>query len=154
MKKIINIYLTLIFVFTGWVNIASADEIVDVYLFGREGCNFCHLEENFLDKLSQEREDFNLIYLDIDDVETKEKFNQLAEFHDLPKATPITLIGDSIIQGFGSEETTGKLIVESINEQKGKKNINFDEYFSELANITTQQGSVCDDPDKVFHRIL
>ncbi|MBU1557637.1 glutaredoxin [Patescibacteria group bacterium] len=147
MKKIINIFLTFIFIFSGWVNITSADEVVDVYLFGREGCNFCQLEESFLESLSQEREDFNLIYLDVDDVETKEKFNQLVEFHDLPKATPITLIGNSIIQGFSSEEITGKLIIETIDEHKGKANINLDDYISEISNVVTQQGSVCNNTE-------
>jgi len=139
--------------FTGLVNTISAEEKVNVYMFGREDCNFCKLEEVFLNKLSKERNDFNLIYLNVDDTETKKKFKQIAEFHNLPKATPITLVGTSIIQGFSSDDLTGKLILEIIDDHKGKENISLEKYLSEIAGIITQQDSVCDDLEATFCKI-
>ena len=89
----------------------SAEEKVNVYVFERENCNFCQLEKTFLNNQLSQGAVFNLIALDVADENTKKQFDAIAEKYNLVKATPVTLVGNSIIQGFNSDETTGKDIL-------------------------------------------
>ncbi len=123
----------------------KSDNLVNIFVFERDNCNFCQLEKVFLNSLLSERKDFNLIYLDVNEVEAKQKFNQLTEFYDIPKATPITLVGNSVFQGFGSDETTGKIIVSALdNFQKGDTIFAFDDYLTTNVTVDSQQDSTCD----------
>ena len=144
MKKIINLVFVFTLIFFGWVNFASADEMVDVYVFEREDCNFCKLEEKFLEEHLAKRNDLNVVHLDVDNFEIKEKFNKLTKVHGLQKATPITLVGDSIIQGFNSNETTGQLILSAIDKQKGNPRVTLEDYLIE-GKILSKNDAVCDD---------
>ncbi len=129
---------------------ASANTTTNIFLFGREDCIFCEKEKTFLDELSKGRNDFSLIYLDIDEVEAKQKFIQITETYKLPKATPITLVGDSIIQGFNSAEITGQQIISILDEQKEKPSISFEKYLEQSSLITDQQDATCDDDTDVI----
>lgn len=128
-----------------WVS--AGENTTNVYLFGREDCNFCQLEEAFLDDLILERSDFKVIYLDVNDPEIKVKFNQLTELHNIPKATPITLVGGSIIQGFNSGETTGKLIISELDKHFGKISLSLENYLVEGGNLLSQGDAICEDED-------
>jgi len=121
---------------------------VNVYVFGREDCTFCQLEESFLDAQISEGMDFNLIKLDVTDKKTKEQFTLLTEKYNLTKATPITLAGDSIIQGFNSAEVTGKDILSAIEAHKGKANLTIEDYLEGDRNLSTSS-AVCDTENSV-----
>lgn len=152
MKSFLRIFFILLIVFTSIFSVSFATEDkTNVYLFGREDCHFCQIEKEFL--MNQKGDNFNLIYLDIGETDIRTQFNQLVEYHNIPKATPITLVGNSIIQGFDSEEITGKLILEIIDEQKGKTSLTIDEYFSDLKEVVDQNGSVCDDENATICNI-
>ena len=125
------------------------DSKVNVFLFGREDCSFCEEEQSFLENLLSERDDFHLIYLDIDNLEIKQKFTQLTEIYNLTKATPITLVGNSIIQGFNSVEITGKQIISILNEQKGKNPIELEKYLEGRGMAISQEDAVCDGDEAV-----
>ncbi len=144
MKKIINAFLISLFVFIGFTNIASADTKVNVYMFGREGCTFCHAEEVFLQKLSEKRDDFNLVYFDVNQIDSKQKFNQITDLYGLTKATPVTLVGSSVIQGFNSEETTGVLISNAINKFKSQEPISFEKYLDKNSDVFSLENATCD----------
>ncbi|MFC1623683.1 glutaredoxin, partial [Patescibacteria group bacterium] len=142
MKKLILSFILFVFLIGG---VVQADEnTTNIYMFGREDCNYCEIEKDFLDNLRLERNGFEIIYLDTGDSEIKSKFNQLTELHNISKATPITLIGNSIIQGFNSIDTTGKLILSVLDEQKDKPAINLENYLVEDGIILSQQNATCD----------
>jgi cytochrome c biogenesis protein CcdA len=102
-------------------------------------------EKAFFEDLAKQRDDFNLVYLDITKGEIKPLFLKLAEKYQLPKVTPITLIGNSIIQGFDSAETTGARMIKAIDSEKDKKVINFDDYLAGAGNVYEEEGATCGD---------
>ncbi|MFH1402004.1 MAG: glutaredoxin family protein [Patescibacteria group bacterium] len=107
------------------INTIDAGEAVktEIYLFEREGCGFCDKEKDFLTDLLNERDDFNLTLVDIDQEENRRQFETLTEQYALPKVTPTTIIGNFLIQGFDSPETTGAQIISFIEQSKGQNQI-------------------------------
>lgn len=93
-------------------------EKVSIYLFERDGCAFCEKEINFFEDLVNQRDDFNLILVDIAQSENRRQFDLLTEQYNLPKVTPTTIVGQDIFQGFDSPETTGKQIISLIEKNK------------------------------------
>jgi cytochrome c biogenesis protein CcdA len=147
MKKIILFLIPVIFLFGG-ISLVNAQETeTNLYMFGRKDCNYCELEKDFLNNLLLENSDFKFIYLDTDNPEVKSQFIQLTELHNIPKATPITLVGNSLIQGFNSANTTGRLILSEIENQKGKPTILLKDYLVNSDIILSQDNSVCDDTE-------
>lgn len=141
MKKFLNILTLLVVVFISTFSFASAENKVDVYVFGRENCNFCQLEKTFLNTQLSKRSDFNFVELNVNNPEIKKQFDILTNKYNLTKATPITLVGDSIIQGFNSDETTGRDILSAINEYKGKANLSIEEYLAGGKNLSTSDAT-------------
>lgn len=131
----------------------SAEEATGktIYFFGREDCKYCQLEKEFFDNLRNERNDFEVVYLNVNEKENKEKFNQLAELKNIPKVTPLTFINGILIQGFDSSETTGARIIEIINDTSIKE-IGIDEYIASGGNGSVLDGGgYCgDDGNSVF----
>ena len=137
-------FFAILTIFVGAFSFALAEEKVNVYVFERENCNFCQLEKTFLNKQLSERGDFNIVSLDVADENVKKQFDAIATKYNLVKATPITLVGNSIIQGFNSDETTGKDILSAIDSHKGKPNLTIEEYLEEGKNLSTSS-AICDD---------
>jgi thiol-disulfide isomerase/thioredoxin len=102
-------FLTLLCGFSATV--ASAEITMDapvVYLFARDDCKFCKAEEAFLESLKNTGVAFILVRYDVGDVpEHHELFVQLAEAKQVPKVTPITIVGGTGIQGYAGDEITG-----------------------------------------------
>lgn len=89
---------------------------VEIYLFERDGCSFCAKEVAWFQELSQQRNDFNLTLIDIDQIDNRRQFDLVTDEHNLPKVTPTTIVGDVIFQGFESGETTGTQIIDLIEQ--------------------------------------
>ncbi|AKM84001.1 TPA: glutaredoxin [Candidatus Campbellbacteria bacterium] len=151
--KLFN-FFTILTIFVGVFSFASlpavalaeegVEEKVNVYVFERENCNFCQLEKTFLNKQLSERGDFNIVSLDVTNENVKNQFDDITAKYNLVKATPVTLVGNSIIQGFNSDETTGKDILFAIDSHKGKPNLTIEEYLEEGKNLSTSS-AICDD---------
>jgi glutaredoxin len=124
----------------------SLSDPIQVYFFGRDDCKFCSKEKNFLEKLLTKRSDFEIVYHNIaDSNESKLLFNKLTESKDLPKVTPITLIGKKLIQGFDSVETTGVLIIRAIEKSKNIEKITVENFISSSdGEISGSTDSSCD----------
>lgn len=84
-----------------------------VHMFTRDDCKFCQAQTAFLEELKNTR-DFLIEYHNLAEVESQELFIQFAEARDLPKVTPLTVIGRTILQGFDSPEGTGQRIILAI----------------------------------------
>ncbi|MDD3066596.1 MAG: glutaredoxin [Candidatus Gracilibacteria bacterium] len=140
----------------------SAEEIkTPINVFVREGCSHCADEEEFLAKLVKTRSDFEVFYHDIGDATHYTHFDTLTTLEKLPKATPITLVGNTIIQGFGSAQTTGITITELLDASKGKTTLGFEEFIAaggSQGKVNSYKDEICEDtaqqcvasPDKRF----
>ena len=119
-------------------------DTVRIEVFEREDCGHCRAEKAFLNELSKERNDLIVVYHDIADPVHKEHFLQLTELEGIPKVTPITIIDAILLQGFDTEETTGKKIRALIDNAKGKTQYTFEEFIvaGGSAQILTDVG-VC-----------
>ncbi|MCA9362213.1 glutaredoxin, partial [Candidatus Kaiserbacteria bacterium] len=83
----------------------SAEPVV--YIFGRDDCGFCKALFAWIET----EPDITYEYLNIiDDEQARSWYDQVAEKHDTSKVTPITVIGERVISGFDSPETTGQSI--------------------------------------------
>jgi len=132
-----RIFLSVLTFFSfAFVSNTCADEITanitttSINVFVRENCRHCADEEAFLEKLTQKRDNLEINYYDIGEKKYKEQFNQITELEGISKTTPITLVGNVIIQGFDSAETTGKRIENLIDSSQKIEAVNFEEYIA------------------------
>lgn len=87
---------------------------VTVQVFVREGCQHCADEEAFLAKLQQEDPTITVEYLRLEDHEQRQAWLDFTERTETSKVTPLTIVGTSLIIGFGTEDTTGESIKSAI----------------------------------------
>ncbi len=133
-----------------------ADEKLVIEVLERNDCAHCVAEKEFLADLAKTRGDVSVRYYDID-AEGKELFQAVTVREGLPKATPITLVGGVILQGFDAPETTGKRIEELLRAGRGKKQYTFAEYVSDetmrvgkterIAGASCEDGTTCPFPE-------
>jgi len=118
---------------------------VPIEVFERLDCAHCQAEKEFLADLKLRRSDFMVTFHDIGDPVNYQHWQQLTTLEKLPKVTPITIVGNTIIQGFSSPETTGVYIEELINARKGKENLTFEEFVARggSASVTALDGATC-----------
>lgn len=124
-------------------------EDIRIYVFGREGCHYCREEELFLEKEFGDREDVTITYYDvIEDPSAKELFDSVTAANGLPKVTPLTLVGGRVIQGYGSDETTGAAIVDGVERARKGNNPSEDAY--RAPSDVLKSGSGCDENDSAL----
>lgn len=126
---------------------ATDNQKVLVEVFVRPDCQHCHEEQAFLDKLGLERNDFEARFYDISEEQYYQQWEALAQMEKLSKVTPITLIGNTVIQGFDVAETTGKRIEELITKSWGKETKNIEAFLSAggSGQVETVLNGTCDD---------
>lgn len=87
---------------------------VVIEVLSREECPHCQAEKSFLESLSSQRNDFSYSILDLTESDNLALWEQITTQEKLPKVTPITIVGETVFLGFGTEETTGVKIIELI----------------------------------------
>ena len=146
MKKLRVLILLLFSLFL--VNIVSFSvDKVKIEYFGREDCKNCSNLKKFLAELNKERTDFEIVQFKIDKNEKDKKyFDEITTKLKLVKGTPIIYINERIIQGFNTENTTGKEIVREIEKGKKKDKIQTLEEFVASGNYknVSKEGAVCE----------
>ncbi len=128
-----------------------AEELTPVNVFVRDDCSHCQEEEEFLTLLFEQRQDFEVFYHDISEEIHQQHFNELTALENIPKSTPITLVGNTLIQGFGSAESTGLRIEELLNASQGKPTLSFEKYLAaggSGGNVETVEEGVCAETDE------
>lgn len=91
----------------------------DLYFFEREDCAHCQAEKVFLSDLGARQPDLTIATYDvIHDATARSLFNQVTEAAGLPKVTPVTIVGNTVLQGFDTAETTGVIIERLLAEQE------------------------------------
>jgi cytochrome c biogenesis protein CcdA/glutaredoxin len=125
---------------------ASAAETVPVHVFVREGCVHCADEKAFLVDL-EERADIDVILHDIVLENERALFERVLTAVTLPRATPVTVVGPIVVQGFDTAETTGRSL-ESLIESSRDKTLPTIEEALQGGTLRTQRGgSACgEDP--------
>ena len=129
-----------------------------VEMIGREGCVHCTDEEAYLRELSDRRGDLEIRIYDAEAPDGKALFDLVTAVEGISKATPITAVGGTIIQGFESEETTGRRIealLDANPDSGGFEEIltaSSDWSVEKEAGSTCETGDVCRMPggDPVF----
>ena len=144
-SKLAKIIVFFILIFTV-SNFSFAVEKVKIEYFGRKDCKNCTNLEKFLEKLSNERKDFEYVEYKIDESdENKNLFDEVTTKLKLVKGTPIIYLNGHIIQGFNTSETTGKEIIRLIDEgKKADKILTLEEYVKngKYENVTSNN-SIC-----------
>lgn len=129
MKKLSTLLLSLLLSLNLLqIALAQTPERIPISVIVREDCVHCKDEKAFLETLQKTRQDIQIILHDIDTPEGKKIFDELTSKEKLSKSTPITLVGNTIIQGFDTAETTGKRIEELLEKSVGKKTLTIPEY--------------------------
>jgi cytochrome c biogenesis protein CcdA len=130
---------------------ANIDIKTPVNVFVRDDCVHCQNEEAFLAELQNERQDFEVFYHDIADEMHYSHFDQLTTLEGITKSTPITLLGNTLIQGFGSADSTGVRIRELLDASAGKATLDFPAYIAAGGSggaVETVEGGVCEEDDE------
>lgn len=123
---------------------ASAGKVL-VEMFERNDCAHCQAEKNYLETLMSSRNDADIRYIDIDTEEGGALFDSFTSAQKISKATPITVIGATVIQGFDSEKTTGQRIKNLIDENSGQPFVGIAGLLSgQVGEIEKTRGAVCD----------
>ncbi len=142
-KVVIFIFVWFLSIFALAPSIQAQANPVQINVFVRQGCVHCAAEEKFLDQLVQERTDVDLKYFRIENEADRKIWEELTTKIEIPKVTPITVIGESFIVGFADADTTGKQILQLIESTKQKNQT------TDLTNLTPQsmfvQTSTCGD---------
>ena len=122
----------------------AEDTEATVIMFGREDCRFCQAETAFL-----KSNKINYVYYDvIEDREASQLFNQVAEKHELSKVTPLTVIGNQVIQGFNSEETTGQRILAAVETERNSGIYTIEDHLAKAPKQDVLAGAGCDEDGK------
>lgn len=122
----------------------AADQVL-VEVFERQDCAHCQAEIQYLETLLAKRNDVRVQYVDIGTAAGTDLFNNFTEAQKLSKATPITVIGATVLQGFDSERTTGKRIESLIDANKSKPGIGIAGLLSgQMSDIEKTRGAICD----------
>jgi len=143
MKKILLLTLLLVptFFFSPVASAHTGHEEVLVNIFARPDCSFCKAEVEFLESAGIEYKYLNVV----EDKSASELFNQVAEKHDLAKVTPLTVIGETVIQGFNSPDTTGERIKSAIAEAEGGHIHTIAEHLEKAPKQVVVSGAGCDE---------
>ncbi len=92
---------------------------IKIYYFWGLGCPRCDAQEPFMDYIEQKYDEIKIIRLEIhENEENRELFEKLSyAYGERPSGAPVTFIGEKYpFVGFGSEDTTGKLIEKRIQQ--------------------------------------
>ncbi len=149
--KFFNIFIlafTLLFTSytTSFAETNIATQKVEIHMFTRDDCGFCKAEKSFLEELSLERNDFFVTFHNLSSDESRQLFIEFTSTLSLPKVTPLTVINDSILQGFDSKEGAGSRIEKAIDNAKGKKTLSLREVLlNNNSNIESIEGGCVGD---------
>ena len=137
MKYTSHILFCLFIAIIGFLPITTqAQEPAEVSVFMLETCAHCHDEIEFLEATYANNENVVLNYYNLKEGENQLIFSALTSKYGLMQATPVTLVRDTLIQGFANTDTTGKAI-RYIIEYSDTKNITLEEAIKGAAkNIT------------------
>lgn len=128
----------------------SSSSKIPLYLFSREDCGHCAEEKFFLENTFID-DSLEIHILDISNTLYHQQWKDIARIHSLSLSTPITIIGNTVIQGFDSGDTTGKRIIEIARASQGKQTLSPEEMIQQgkSGSIESFEASSCADDSEV-----
>jgi glutaredoxin len=119
---------------------------VRIEVLERQDCAHCLAERTYLDDLVKTRSDISVKYYDIDTPEGKDLFIAVTSKAGFPRATPVTIVGTSVFQGFDTATTTGPRIRDLIEKNRHTLDQGFASFLankSDANSIVAGEGSSC-----------
>lgn len=97
---------------------AQTDEVT-IYFFGRDDCTHCAAEKEFFADFLSVTPGVRLEYRNVmTDDSAAALFDQVLEKHELSHVTPVTVVGEFVLQGFNAPETSGVQIAEAVEQAR------------------------------------
>jgi len=132
------------------ISFAQAQDTTEkilIEVLERGECQHCQDQHKFLNKLTETRKDILVTYYDIDEPENKKLWEELTKLEKIPKVTPITLIDDTVITGFATANSSGKMIENIIVKAKtvGSKTIREFIDAGGSGKVESVTGGTCDE---------
>ena len=97
------------------------DDRIDLHFFHLSTCPACHRQISFHKKLKEMYPNLNIIEYEIKQPQTRKVLEEFAKNHSQIKldefSTPTTIIGKKLNIGFGDAESSGKILIEMIEEE-------------------------------------
>lgn len=122
------------------------EDTVRIQVFVREGCQHCKDEEAFLAQLQQEQSGIQVEYLRLENPTERARWEAFTARVKSGKVTPLTIIGNELIIGFDTPQTTGERIRAGITTAREKQEqTNLDALSAETLRKDTSQSSTCTD---------
>ena len=90
----------------------QVEKTIEFSIFSRPDCVHCISLKKFLDIEFASVSAIKPRYYDINLPENAALYDQFTQTNNLSKVTPILLVGNQIIEGYQSPETTGRMIKE------------------------------------------
>ena len=121
---LITVFSALIFVKPAMTDISKIENIEgqeELMVFVQDGCGFCIKAEDFLLKNRDEFKNTNIVFYNLKDPSSQVKLFKNVSRLNIPKdglGTPIFIIGDQYIVGFGEQQKSD--LVKILNEKKIK----------------------------------
>lgn len=117
MKKYSLFFILLIFLSFFFPISTLAKDQVEIYFFYGQGCPHCAKEEEFLGQLEQKYDFITVKRFEVYyNSQNKELMEKLAEVYKTKvSGVPMTFICDKVYSGYASDETTGQIIENCIN---------------------------------------
>lgn len=111
MKKVINFLVIITFFFLLTLNVNAKEDIITMYVFKGDSCPHCAAELKYLDTIKDNYKNLKIVEYEVWYNEENASLLEDVEktFSIKRSGVPTTVIGNSIIQGFG-DSTESKLI--------------------------------------------
>ena len=141
-----NIFLFLFLFFSFFSVTFATNKKVNIFIFTRDDCAHCQAEKKFFK--NTKIDNIKIIEIKIENSFEKQKFEKITKKYNIPKVTPITLIGDFVIIGFDNSENSGVEFLEKIKiaKKNNKFNLKIDYYLEKNNQKNIKKGgSTCDD---------
>lgn len=120
MKIIGTLYGLAIFALSAFFSPVFAEGTeVTIYFFGRNDCAHCAEEKAFLGEYLPTVQGVTYEYFNVTEDDTaKALYEKVLTKHELSHVTPVTVIGDMVLQGFDTKETTGETMKSAVERAR------------------------------------
>ncbi|MBL4644672.1 MAG: glutaredoxin [Candidatus Pacebacteria bacterium] len=127
----------------------EVEKPVTVHVFERLDCTYCKAEKKFLEDLVSSGEPSFVIewHNIVDDKEANTLYQTITALKKVPRITPITIVGDTLIQGFDAPETTGERIIAAIARSHEVGELTLDEFIAGKTLLEGNSTAGCDSGD-------
>ncbi len=148
MKVFGSFFVGALFFCSVFLNTAfAADTDVTIFFFGRNDCGHCAEEKAFLAEYLPTVQGVTFEYLNVTEDDTaKALYEQVLAKHELSHVTPVTVVGDVVLQGFDTNETTGDQIARAVERARAGDIRTLEDHFARAPKqVDSFKGAGCDE---------